>query len=228
MDKFLQYSAAGVISLAVIAALVLHSWFFPPTWLDRNESLNKNWKKLDLWSGLMSCVMSLSAFLLYHQSYGGEYSLLAALNAGVLTFVTVQSFATDTTMRLVNRWMLRLASLLVVVPGTWFLCMYQGREMILIYALMAVFFGMLVFLPFVGESDARAMLLVSISTIPVIGLHLFSWGIALVGVAVVIYGLVRTIKERAGVKAFFTKISIPMVPLIVSPFLVMIFVSVLI
>lgn len=183
--------------------------------------LSSKWVNLNLLSLGISIVLMISAWILY-SSYSVSYTFIAALSAGIMGFVTVQTFSTDFALRLADRRLLRIANAISLIAGMWFLISFTDKQMVLLYLLLFLGVSLLLFVPALGQSDARAMQLVVLSAIPVIGTQGFSKGFVLMFVFILAYGFIRGIKDGLGFSAIITKMSIPMVPLIITPFIIMV------
>lgn len=218
MNESLLFSLSAFgIALFVPAALCVFSLRYPPTWVTEG-ALSLKWGPLNVLALSLSVSLMILAGFIY-SSFAIEYVFIAVLSTGVMSFVAVQTFATDFVLRKADRRLLRMANFVSAVAGLWFLSNYTDHTTVLVYVLLFLCFSLLMFVPQLGQSDTRALQLVILSSIPVIGIGGFQAGMILVAIFVVIYGL---IKSRKSLSSLLTKISTPLVPLIIAPYVLMV------
>lgn len=220
MSETLLLTLSGLaIVLFVPIALCVFSIRYEPIWVAESP-LDTNWKKLNLLGLSLSIALTLATWFLY-ADFHGAYKLLASLSTGIMSFVAVQTFSTDFTLRLADRRLLRIANIVSLAAGLWFLINFTNQTIVLLYAIFIIFASILLFFPKLGASDARAVQLVVLSAFPVLGTQNFQLGFIVVAIFVIGYGVVRAI-QSGDFKKYFSKISIPLVPLIITPFIVLI------
>lgn len=221
MGESLLYSLSAItIAVFVPTALCVFSVRYQPVWVSEG-TLSSKWKSLNVLALSLSVLLIISVWFLY-SDFNTEYTFMAALSVGTMSFIMVQTFATDFVMRLADRRVLRIANLVSGIAGLWFLISYTDKVIVLLYVLFFLFFCVLLFVPKLGQSDARALQLVLLSSMPVIGLEGFQIGFLLVAVFVVSYGIVKSLKDNGNLSGMLTKMSTPLVPLIIAPFVVMV------
>lgn len=195
----------------------------PPKWIPEGKLL-PHWTTINIGSMIAGV---LSSSLIYYILYSDSiiaYKGIASLSAGLISFILGQTIFTDGFQRLADRRILRFANVLSLVVGLWFLFSYESYFIILIYVLFSLLASIVIFLPGIGMSDGRAIQLIMLSVFPVVGIEGFQKGIILFVPLILLYGVIVAVKNKS-IKGLFTKISVPMVPLMLIPFLVMIFIS---
>lgn len=200
-------------ALALLAVGFLHT----PPWA---SSLPLSWRRVNLLS--FAATLALGLPTLIASAYP---SLTEVLCLSVLSYATAQSLATDCYARQVDRHSLRAALLLpAVVNGT--VLWRQGNEILLTYTfVMVVAASTLLLLPrIMGASDARALLLVIVTVVPLLGLPGFIAFMKLALLSLVVgHLLVCAQQARRGELSWRlwtwlkVKVSLPAVPLILLP-----------
>lgn len=206
-----------IATILPVIAMGVFSIKSHPEWLAEGKLL-PSWKKINSLSMIAGILVSAIVYFVLYDSSIISYKGIASLSAGLLTFVLGQTIFTDGFQRLADRRILRFANVLSLAVGLWFLISYDSYFMILIYVLFALFASIVVFLPGIGMSDGRAIQLIVLSVFPVVGIEGFQIGILLFVPIILLYGLIIAIKNKS-LKGLFTKISVPMVPLMLAPFL---------
>lgn len=220
MEPELLKSAIILIAVFIVPTfLALFSIKRPPEWI-AGGVLAPFWSKISLLSLFVSVVLSLITFFML-SAYMIEFRSVATLSSAILSFVTVQTFFTDFAHRRADRRVLRIANLLSLVTGYWFLNTYDKSNLIF-YAVFAIAATAVLFVKSVGDSDARALQLVVLSGLPVIGIFGMQLGIIGFLILTLTYGAVVAIKSRSFKILLTKKTSIPAVPLIVAPFAVLV------
>lgn len=211
-----------VFAIAFVAPLVLtiFSIKFPPEWV-KDSIVEPKWVKLNLF-GLVSASLMMIIVGFIYSGFITQYSFMAVLSIGVLVYTLTQTAVTDFTFRLADRRLLRLANLFSASAGIWFLASYTNKTMLLTYVLLFLFFSMMLFIPNLGQSDARALQLVVLSAMPVIGLQSFQIGFLIAAITIILYGITKSLKENGNLSGLFTKLSLPLVPFIIAPFAFMV------
>lgn len=206
-----------LLTVIPVIALSIFSIKKHPEWLSEGKLL-PHWNKINIVSMLTGIVLSALSFFVLYSDAVLFYKAIASLSTGLITFILGQTIFTDGFQRLADRRILRSANLLSLVVGLAFLSIYETRFIILIYILFILFSSIVLFLPGIGMSDGRAIQLIVLSTFPVIGIQGFQIGIIAFVPVILLYGIIVSIKRKS-FKGFFTKISVPMVPLMLAPFL---------
>jgi hypothetical protein len=219
MGPELLTSAIVLIAVFIVPTfLALFSIKRPPEWIAEG-ALAPFWSKINLLGLLVSAVLSTVTFLTLN-SYMMEYRVVAALSSAILSFVTVQTFFTDFTHRKADRRVLRIANVISLAVGYWFLNTYDKQSLVF-YAVFAIAATAVLFLNNVGESDARALQLIVLSALPVLGIAGMKLGIVGFLALTLIYGIIWAVKQKSFKLLLTKKASIPAVPLIVAPFAVL-------
>lgn len=215
-----------IIGLTVVLALTLvlfaYTLKFTPSWVKEDDSLSPVWTRLNIIGLIAAFLSSLITFFVYGE-YQIEYQIVAALSASLLAFVLCQTSVTDFAKRLADRQLFRLANAITALAGVWFLWKYVNTVNLIIYVFLFLVMSIFLFIPKIGASDGRALQLVTLATFPVLGLEGFQYGFLLMGVILFVYAIIHAVHNKS-FKDLLTKVSIPMVPIIVSPFLLMVLV----
>lgn len=206
------YSLIGLIAVAVQGAV---SYRYRPSWLEEDTYLDENWRKIAnqaIAAGAVAVVVGLLISLAF--GLRGQ----AAAFGGPIAFAVVQSFYTDLRVRYADRWILRVAMVSSLFAGSLVLALH-GTELdwVIYLSAAAVAFALGLF-PGVGQSDGRAFTILVLATYPTIGI--MGLQTALVGMVIAIaayYGISSAIKKEFTFKGLMTKVSFPMVPLILAP-----------
>lgn len=206
-----------ISTILPVITMGLFSIKSPPEWLPEGKLL-PHWSKINVASLIVSFIVSGLTYFFLYADFIVQYKTIASLSAGVVSFVLIQTIFTDGFQRLADRRILRFANVISLVVGLWFLISYESYFFILIYLLFFLFASIVVFLPGIGMSDGRAIQLIVLSVFPVIGIEGFQKGILLFIPIILLYGLIIAAKNKT-LKGLFTKISVPMVPLMLAPFL---------
>lgn len=220
MEPELLTSAIILIAVLLVPTfLALFSIKRPPEWI-AGGALAPFWSKINFLSLSVSITAALITFFTL-SVYMIEFRSIATLSAAVLSFVTVQTVFTDFTHRLADRWVLRIANLLSLATGYWFLNTYD-KPTLVFYFVFAIAATAALFVKGIGESDARALQLVVLSSLPVIGISGMQLGIVGFLVLTLAYGTWLAFKNKSLKMLITKKASIPAVPLIVAPFAVLV------
>jgi hypothetical protein len=220
MEPELLKSAIILIAVFIVPTfLALFSIKRPPEWI-AGGVLAPFWSKINLLSLITSVALSLITFLTL-SAYMIEFRAVATLSSAVLSFITVQTFFTDFAHRRADRRVLRIANLLSLIAGYWFLNTYDKSNLIF-YAVFAISATAVLFVKSIGDSDARALQLVVLSGLPVVGIFGMQLGIVGFLILTLTYGAALAIKSRSFKLLLTKKTSIPAVPLIVAPFAILV------
>ena len=216
MEPELLTSTIILIAVLLVPAfLALFSIKRPPEWI-AGGALAPFWSKINFLSLSISAAAALITFGTL-SVYMVEFRSVATLSAALLSFLTVQTFFTDFAHRKADRRVLRIANLLSLAAGYWFLNTYD-KPTLIFYVVFAIAATAVLFVKGIGDSDARAMQLVVLSALPVIGVSGMQLGIVGFLVLTLIYAAVLAFKNKSFKMLLTKKASIPAVPLIVAPF----------
>jgi hypothetical protein len=194
----------------------------PPEWANK---LKVSWRKVNALSLLSACAVTILTAVLCRR-----LPLLPAaaaiLSTSVVTYCLTQSVFTDFTLHLVDRQSLYAAAIVTFPLHLATAIRYDNELLYAPWAIVIIGFGALVFMPgIVGPSDGRALLLVSVSTYPIIESQFIQAFAFFIGSALV-YILLRALyiscrekKLRTLKRELSGKKQHPMVPFILMPFL---------
>lgn len=209
-------------------ALFFVSYWAKEEWMSKDQIKSMGWKRINIVSLLVSLVVSLSFALAYDMSEHYLSSQMLTLSAiSALIYCLIQS-VTDFFSRRVYRWTLRSANIIVFVFAAIDLLMHGETKVFAMYVIAVLVVSLLSFVPSIGMSDVRALQLVAISVIPIVGFFVFVY-YYLIGftVAILLYAVILSIMKK-DFKILIKRISIPLVPIIISPALIILFWIVLI
>lgn len=208
-----------VISLLPALGSAIFSMIKPPSWLKEGPFL-PHWTKINIIGIIFSSVLAFFSYFFIHVEFIVEFKFLYSLALSLMGYIFVQTVFTDGWQRLADRRILRVAVVSSLLAGSIFLFVFGNSTMWMVYALMFLLATALIFLhSLIGQSDARAIQLIVAATYPALGLERMQWGILLFVPLILIYGVIMAVKNKS-FKGFFTKISVPMVPLMLAPFIV--------
>jgi hypothetical protein len=205
----------GVIMAPILMAIF--SMRFPPSWKDKGP-LAPYWSKINLSSLGTAIILSILTFFLYN-GHIIEYKFIAALSVSVMTFIFGQTLFTDFTQRLADRKVMMIANLISLAAGLWFIMNFD-KPMLNFYIIFGIVATALIFLPTLGDSDGRAAQLAVFSTFPIISFNGLSWGIIGTLIAIILFAFCYAVKNKTLKTIAIARISIPMVPLLIAPFIV--------
>lgn len=207
---------ALIIAILVPTAICVFSIRHPPSWLNKG-SLAPFWSKINFISLSAAALTAILSFILF-SSHLSEYRCVAVVSSAILTFVLGQTLFTDFSQRLADRRVFWIASAISGLIGFWFLNQYD-KQSVALYLIFALVATALIFVPSIGDSDGRAAQLVILSAFPVIGINGIQLGIIGFFISVLLYSLFTAIKNKNFKLAFLSQLSIPAVPLVIAPFL---------
>lgn len=213
-------------SLAILAAIFIVPVAFalfsikrPPIWKDKGP-LAPLWSKINVFSAVAAIFTSSITFAIYHD-YMLEYRSIATLSTALLTFTLGQTLATDFSQRLADRRILNSASVISALAGFWFLYNFDYAS-VGTYIILAIGASCLFFLKSLGDSDVRAIQLIILSALPIVSLAGLQTGMVLFLLFLIVYAVGYSIRHRNFKLAIFTKMSLPLVPLAIAPYLVVV------
>jgi hypothetical protein len=207
----------AVIGFLGVTAQGAVSFFKKPGWTSKSDGIDRNWRRIALYSAVAGVLFIL-----------GDLALAAATDThnftsvfvGVTAFLVFQSFITDIHLRYVDRWVMNLANVVALAMGAYLMMTYRPESEFVVYIIFSVVTSALLFLPVFGASDARAFQLMVFSLYPLYGVAGIQFALAGMILAIVIYYIAQAIhKGEWAFKELFTKLSFPLVPLILAPVL---------
>lgn len=218
--------SALIISLTLVLPSLIYakSMLRPPLWyyvkpeekiagLEKITVVQEKWKKFNTVSLIAGIIVGLAAFFAFQNSV----SPYLAPVMSILVYITGISFLTDFNVRLVDRWILRM--------GIWFTSALayielSSRANLLEFgAFIAIVFvlSMFFFIPGVGASDSRTFVLITTSIFPYFG----GMGVILATIGMVLFVMGYSFKRHGfNMGALLTKYSNPLVPMTLTPALI--------
>lgn len=209
------WAAIGILGVAAQGAI---SFLRKPNWTSQNTGLDSNWKRIALYSTIIGVLFVLGSIPLVLANALYPFSLVLV---GIVSFLVFQSFITDFTLRYVDRWIMRIANLIALALGVYLMISYGTETEIVIFTVFTVVAFAIGFLPGIGDSDGRAFQLMILALFPIYGVDGIK--LALMGMILSIIGYYvaySSYKKEWEFKKLFTKLSFPMVPLILTPVLI--------
>lgn len=218
MSEVVGFSAVVLAALIplVMAFLSLKK---PPTWLVEGP-LVPHWLKINIAAVFVSLCSAFLGWVLY-----SDFEILiqgtASLMCALLGFASTQFFFTDLWQRYADRRILWICNGLALVFGTYFIIQVFGMPTLLVYAILFTAATVIIHVPGIGASDGRALQLAVLTSVPLVGLLGFQYGLIGFLSLLLAFGIGNAI-YRKDVKALVKKVSTPLVPMITLPFLVVI------
>lgn len=212
------WAAVGFIGPAAQFAV---SFLRKPAWAKADETMNAHWRKYALIS-LAGGLLAASLALIFALA-GVAPSIFVAM-AGPVGYVATQSLITDIKVRYVDRWIMRIANAITLAAGVYALVTYGTEAELVVFAIFALAAFAIGFMPGVGESDGRAFQMLVFSVYPLFGTNGLT--VALVGylIALLVFAVAAAIKKKIySFKMLVTSMSMPIVPLVLTPMLVTLF-----
>lgn len=210
-----------LLGAAVAVLLYLHSVVFKPVWAD---DLKTDWKTINNISVFPTLLMIWVTFFIFRDL---DFWLVtgATVSIAALTYCFTQSAFTDPQVRSVDRRVLYLAMVPPLGVHGYLLTRVEGNPELILWIVLIMASAALVFLPLMGPSDGRALLLASIAAFPILGINWFTYALFGFVAGLLLYNLILAIYRRKtlGVpilKSFAMKTSFPAVPFILFPFVV--------
>ena len=218
MSETVELAVFGLISLLGLGLLTANSLLRPPVWVEKDEALQANWQRLNVYSALTGFLLGMGALFLNNTFGWNNQSIVLASLGG---FIFFQALFTDFRLRLVDRHGQRIANFIALGVGIYVLSQFGSQFDWLVYlAFVAATFA-IGLLPGVGNSDGRAFIFLVLASYPVAGISGMQWSAILFLGAIIVYYVAMSIWQKEFTfKGLFTKVSFPMVPLIMVPALI--------
>lgn len=212
------WAAIGVLGVAAQGAV---SFFYKPSWTTDHKGLDANWRRLAIYSTLVGALFILGETVV---SYSFNTPNYVAAVIGVVAFTTFQSCFTDMTVFYVDAWIARVGNLIALGVAIFLLYHFGLESERVTFAVFAVLAFAVAFFPGIGNADGRALQTLVYSIYPFFilpGLKLALYGVL---VALIVYYVANSIYLRSwDFKKLFTKKHFPMVPIILIPTLLVLF-----
>lgn len=226
--KIVELLLPITLSLIIVGVLWVFNNKIKPDWVGE---LTTSWKKINLIALISSVLFGLITYFIF-DNIESLLRFSAVVSSSLLTYCFVQSAFTDTTVRKVDRRTLWFSSIVLLFVNGGLLLVKENEKMLFLYVVCCIVSSILIFIPgLVGASDGRAFLLATAASLPIIGFHLFTRGWIAFLVAIVLYSVIASSRDyllkkeysfKDFMKILFVKVSIPAVPFILGPFIVII------
>lgn len=215
-------------ALGIPAMLMLYSIYtWNPGWhaqVAEKTNGKFTWRSLNRLAGVVSAALALiSAGLLEYGNVQDISSATLITAIATISYVLVQSLVTDTKLRLADRGTLRLATVFAFgMTLTYYLYNHQIIPQFEMYAwLIAMACAMLlIYMPGFGSSDARAISLAVAGSVPIVGILGIAFSMIFYALSAVIFIVWVVMKYKVSSIMYVNHISIPAVPFLLFPFLV--------
>lgn len=213
--ELVVFSLTAVLGLGLMATNSLLRY---PEWLERDEALKTNWRRLTGYSVITGALFGTGALLLNLLAGWNQQSVVFASLGGYIFF---QSMFTDLRLRRVDRWGQRIANVISLAVGCYVLSQYGTEVNWIIYLSFVAATFAIGLLPGVGDSDGRAFMFLVIATYPISAIAGLQWSAILFLACLIVYYVGMSIwKREFSIRGLFTKVSFPMVPIIILPVLI--------
>lgn len=216
---FIKYIALIGYVLISASSLCILSLKKAPEWVP-NSRLESSWKKINIVS-LVGALFSSGLIFCIYSHFSFEYMALSVIGVSLASFICIQAFFTDVTLRLADRRLFYLAILFTAPISVWFMLKFSDQSEILLFIILIFASSATIFF-LVGQSDGRAFLLSTLAFFPILGFKNFVIGFAVVASFMILYWIFEVIirkKKEMGVLLSTVKVSLPAVPLILSGFI---------
>ena len=215
MNEILETIFFISLGLLGLGGMLAFSLLRRPTWVAEAKELESNWTLLAWQSVLSGLILGSVAFFVALKNDWLMQSVPMALVGGYLFF---QSLFTDFALRYVDRWILRVANLTAGLVGIYVLSTRGLEHDWLLYGSFAAVAFAIGLLPGIGDSDGRAFLFLILSTYPIMAIAGLQYAFLGMLACIVIYFISYSIwKGKFTFRGLMTKMSFPMVPLIIFP-----------
>ncbi len=215
--EMVVFSVLGLLGVGVQTTISL---LRKPNWVKEDAALDANWKRLALYSAGAGVLFGLAALTLsLVQGFHGQAVAFAAVGG----FVFFQSLFTDFRLRYVDRWIMRVANVIAAITGAIILSSYGGELDWVLYVVFTVAAIAVGFLPGIGDSDGRAFTFLVLAAYPTSAVAGIQWAALLIVVSISVYYIGYCFwKKSFSLKGLLSKVSFPMVPIVILPVLVVI------
>jgi len=206
-------------SLLIPAGLLILSLKRKPVWVPEGP-LAPFWSKLNYFSFGLSALVS-ALVVIFYKDYAFTFKGLVALTVAPYAYIFLQTLFTDFKQRLADRRILNISIVFSAILGIIFLNHYNYPDLVN-FVLFFIFTAILFFIPSIGESDTRALALTLSVAYPIIGLTGIKLALILFFPLLISYFIYLAIKNKNFKAAFAARVSIPMVPFIILPALLLV------
>lgn len=207
---------------------------YQPVWV-AGGPLEDNWGRINKFSFVFSWLAAVLAYFIYNSfdtlsvmnnvvfddNYFDYLKWFVVISAALLGFCLIQTFFSDFSQRYASKNVLFSCNVILFILGLLFYSHYAEKNYVILYVMFFLFATIVIYLPGIGASDGRAMQLVVATSIPITGFIGFQYGLVLFLLVLFVYGVGRAIVKKS-FKELFGKVSLPLVPLIILPFFVLI------
>lgn len=217
---------AFLFSLALVALslalLLVFTTLKKPEWLSDDEvedidKVRQRWTLTTILATVLSLTVSLGIAIACIALNSGVIAPVLAVTAQAVTFALVFSILTDTTLRLVDRRLLRAVMAITFLAGAYsIVVLLDSSYVFFVYVLILAILSIAFFFPkYFGASDSRALFISFASVFPYLG----QTGVTVTWIASMIVAFVYIgIKQKGNVKKILTeKVSLPLVPILLAP-----------
>lgn len=194
-----------------------------PVWIPEGP-LAPFWFKINTFSLIVSGVISLATIFIYHDRIL-IYRGLIAITTSILAYLLTQTIFTDFKQRYADRRILNIGSIVSVGLGLVFVNSYNSYPNLVLYIIMLILCLMILFIPSIGESDARALTVTFATSYPIVGMEGVQLAMILFVLFLLGYLIYLSFKEKSFKKALTSSVSTPMVPFIILPSLIIILIA---
>lgn len=215
-----SFVLALLTSVIMLAMVTLHkpSWFYDKeSDLENIEYVREKWVSHSKISFLLSIAFSVISLILMGVLDVILFAPFVLISLAAVSFIAVFSLLTDPQLRLVDRHILRVGMLITFISSFLNAVVVYGADLgaMVGYFVLLVIIAIIGMLPIMGASDSRAVVIVFLSLISV----LFSKGLMIswLGSVLIAYGYALKKNNWNIKKSLFTKVSLPLVPMLLFP-----------
>lgn len=203
----------GFIIVSVITFLYVLSLRQPLFIKNTQHKIKQYWFLMNTIN--YAIVVSLSTLYLFLAELN-DYTFIITLAFSVLTFVFIQCLFTDFILRKADRFLLRYSILFTAIAGFWYIAQYFNPTYIWFYVFCLMLASTTVFMGKlnIGDSDGRALMLLVSSSFPFMVLE---WSTPILLLLLAVYTIYNSYATIIDKKGFFAKRSIPLVPILLLP-----------
>lgn len=230
-----EIPVATAIIASLIVAFIMYAmvtlrkpeWFHSED-LDNIVEVRQKWHFYSVLSFVLSLLASFVPIALLVVVKLAAFTPFFAINTAAVTFIAVFSLLTDPKLRLVDRHILRVGMVLTLLTTSAYILLLSFGDLasLVSYGIILLIICIVLIFPIMGASDARAIFITYTSMIG----FMSGFGITATWILAMLVAIGYALKKNNGnlKKAFLTKISLPLVPILLVPNAVLLVVSPLI